>query len=329
MHFSWKRWRVALIAALTALAMSLAFAGQALAAEPGEWGNWNQEMVNDQSMQVASQGTVQEARNGGNLLEVWRGATNDQVWLSFNNGPAFTLGGNTATYVSPTVVAWGTDAFMVFHTGTDGHIYWSPVYNDGTHESYWVQVPDQTTNLPVSVTQIGAGSVNLYIAYRGVGNDTRIWGTLFQWNGGNLQYVYTENIGGGRSPSAPSVVYNSAASALYVAARGLTNNHVWMINGWINDWYSSWLDDGGDAIDSPQIAVNSNGTMLVDSLSSNYVAQYRAYDRWGNGIGDWQTDITNWQSRSPIALAAYGTAIFAIIRGLDNLVWYKQAYNSQ
>src|ERR1700709_2346800 len=93
MRSSWKKWRLALIATLTALALSVAFAGPAAAAEPGEWGSWNQETVNNHYMQVASQGTLSEARNAGNLLEVWRGATNDQVWMSFNNGNAFTVGG--------------------------------------------------------------------------------------------------------------------------------------------------------------------------------------------------------------------------------------------
>jgi ABC-type sugar transport system substrate-binding protein len=73
---------VALIAALTAVALSVAFAGPAVAAEPGEWGSWSEETVNNHYMQVASQGTLSEARNGGNLLEVWREATNDQVWMS-------------------------------------------------------------------------------------------------------------------------------------------------------------------------------------------------------------------------------------------------------
>jgi hypothetical protein len=58
MHFSWKRWRLVLIAALTALAVSVTFAGPALAAEPGEWGSWSPETVNNHNMQVASQGTL-------------------------------------------------------------------------------------------------------------------------------------------------------------------------------------------------------------------------------------------------------------------------------
>jgi hypothetical protein len=201
MHFSWKRWRLALIAALAAIGLSLAFAGQALAAEPGESSSWNPEMVNNQAMQVSSQGGVSEARNGQyqNLLEVWRGATNNQVWLSFNNGPAYTLG-TTATYVSPTVVPFGPDSFMVFHTGTDERIYYAIVYNDGSWDNQWDPVPWQSTDMPVSVAQMGTGSYDLYMVYRGQGNDQRVWGSSFTDAG----WGSAVNIGGGTSPSAPT-----------------------------------------------------------------------------------------------------------------------------
>ncbi len=264
MRFSWKRWWLAFMAVLAALAVSVTFASPSFAAEPGEWGSWSPETVNNHNMQVASQGTLSEARNGGNLLEVWRGATNNQVWLSFNNGNAFTLGGNTATYVSPTVVAWGSDSFMVFHTGTDGNIYYTPVYGDGTWEDQWIAVDWQTTNMPVSVTQLGPGSNDLYMVYRGVGNDQRVWGTRFNaadTAGGGWGDV--ENIGGGTSPSAPSVVWNNLAGTLNVATRG-EDNQVWMNDGWIDDW-NGWAQEGGTTIDTPHIAaIATTGNMMMD-----------------------------------------------------------------
>lgn len=72
MHFSWKRWRLALIAALAAIGLSVAFAGAAFAAEPGESDNWIAEHVGTQ--ELSARNTVSEARNGqGDLLQVWRG----------------------------------------------------------------------------------------------------------------------------------------------------------------------------------------------------------------------------------------------------------------
>jgi hypothetical protein len=324
MHFSWKRWRLALIAVLTALGLSVAFAGQALAAEPGEWGSWGPETVNNHNMQVASQGTVAEARNGGNLLDVWRGADNNQVWLSWNNGPAYTIAGNTATYVSPAVVAWGSSGFMIFHTGVDGHIYYTPINGEGATTGQWFSVPDQTTNMPVSVTQLGPGSYDLYMVYRGVGNDQRIWGTRF--NSADNGWDSTENIGEGDSPSAPSVVWNNEPGTLNVVARG-EDGEVWLTEGFTNDW-SPWYAEGGNAIDTPHIAVTSGGTMLVDYVGTDYSVYYRVYDMEGNSYVDWQPDSTGYQSHYPVQLSAYGFAIYAILTGLDGLVWYKQAYNN-
>jgi hypothetical protein len=324
MHFPRKGWRLALSAALTAFAVSVTFAGPAFAAaEPGEWGSWGPETVNNHNMQVASQGTLSEARNNGNLLEVWRGATNNQVWMSFNNGNAFTIG-NTATYVSPTVVPWGPDKFMVFHTGTDGNIYYTAVYGDGSNEGEWIDVQYQTTNMPVSVTQLGPGSYDLYMVYRGAGNDQRVWGTLM--DSGEGEFEPAENIGGGYSYSAPSVAWNNNAGTLNVVVRG-DDGEVWMIDGWSRDW-SPWNPQGGNTIDTPHIAVTTGGTMLVDYLDTNYNVQYRVYDMEGNSPLGWLPDTTGYQSHYPVQLAAYGYAIYALLTGLDGLVWYKQAYNN-
>ena len=62
------------------------------------------------------QGLYSEARNAGHLLSVWRGETNNQVWMSLDNRTPFTIGG-TVTFQSPTVAPFGSDSFMVFHTG--------------------------------------------------------------------------------------------------------------------------------------------------------------------------------------------------------------------
>lgn len=326
MHFSWKRWRLALIAALSALGLSLAFAGPALAAEPGESSSWSPEMVNNQNMQVSSQGPVSEARNSGRLLEVWRGATNNQVWVSFNNGPAYTLGNYTATNVTPTVVPYGPDSFMVFHTGTDGNIYYTTVYNDGSWENTWFQVPWQTTNMPVSVTQMGPGSYDLYMVYRGSGNDQRVWGTSYS----DVGWGTANNIGGGTSPSAPSVAWNDFVARPYVVLRG-GDNQVWM-NSVIGGTdaaptWGSWFQEGGSTIDTPHLAVITNGYFMVDYLDANLRVQTRTYDPNGNPIsGWWQPESTYWQTQFPAQLAAYGAAIYMLINGLNGLDYWKQVY---
>jgi hypothetical protein len=320
MHFPRKR-RLALSAVLAAVAVSVTFAAPAFASEPGEWGSWTAETVNNHSMQVASQGTVNEARNDGNLLEVWRGATNNIVWMSLNNGDAFQIG-TTETYVSPTVVPWGSDSFMVFHTGVDQNIYYTVVYGDGGYEGQWFAVPNQATNMPVSVTQMGPGSNNVYMVYRGVSSN-QIWGTMFNSDDGEWQD--TQNIGGGQSNSAPSVAWNNLTGQLNVVVRGL-DNQVWMIFGGTDNW-SAWYNEGGYTIDTPNIAASPSGqTMFVDYLDPNYNVYYRLYDEWGDTVGDWLQDTTGWQSHYPVALEAIGNAMVAVLTGLDYLAWFKQAY---
>jgi hypothetical protein len=322
MHFSRKRWRLALIAALTTIGLSVAFTGQAFAAEPGEWGSWTPETVNHpSSLVVASQGSLSEARNtAGNLFEVWRGADNNQVWMSYNNGNAVTVGGNTATYVNPTVVPW-RDGFMVFHTGVDGNIYYTPISSTGATTGSWYQVPNQTTNMAVSVTQLGVGSGQLYMVYRGA-NDQRIWGTWFDGSG-PTNWTSTQNIGGGMSPSAPSVVYNPVSDALFVMARG-TDGQNWMAAGWFNTM--QWYAEGGATIDSPSIGVINNGNMMVDYVDANHTVQYRIYSPDGEAISPWLPDVTGYQTNHPVHFAAVGNALYALLTGLDNLVYYKQAY---
>jgi hypothetical protein len=108
------------------------------------------------------------------------GDTNNIVWMSLDNGSPFQLlnpdGTSTATYVSPTVVPYGQSSWMVLHTGTDNHIYYTIVNSNYTWNGVWTAVPDQTTYMSVSVTQPGSGSDQLYMVYRS-SNDDRIWGT--------------------------------------------------------------------------------------------------------------------------------------------------------
>ena len=327
MHFPRKRWRLALMAVLAALAMSVAFAGHALAAEPGEAGWWAPESVGNQTL--AAQGTISEARNGGNLLDVWRGATNNQVWLSWNNGDPFSLfnpdGSPTATYVSPTVVAFGPSAFLVFHTGTDARIYYTVVSPSGggwTWSGRWLSVPYQYTNMAVSVTPLGPGSANLYMVYHSASDD-RVWGTAFVNGQG---WGQTTNIAGGYSPSAPSVTFNPYNNHLFVAARG-EDNQVWMTNDIGGNWNSWQATGGGPTYVTPQIAALPDGNMLLAEVDNNTLyPNYRTYDSQGRPTGYWSPDITTWQTNFAVALSVAVSTVYVIMTGLDGRAWWKPAY---
>jgi len=62
---------------------------------------------------------------------------------------------------------------MVFHTGDNGDIWYTQVFGDGHNSGTWTAVPGNFTNLSVSVAQMGTNSNNLYLVYRGLGNDLR------------------------------------------------------------------------------------------------------------------------------------------------------------
>jgi hypothetical protein len=151
--------------------------------------------------------------------------------------------------------------------------------------------------------------------------DDRIWGTY--WNGGSWGNV--ENIGGGDSPTAPSVAWNSLAGTLNVVARG-ENNHVWMTSGWINDW-SSWSDQGGYTYTQPTVAALQSGQMLVSYVDENsYRPNYRQYTANALPLEDWSQDITGWQTVNAVTLSVVYGAIYAVLTALNGYVYYKQTY---
>jgi hypothetical protein len=321
MHFPRKRWRLALVAVLAALAVSVTVAGPAFAAEPGEADYWNAEYVGGQQLDV--RGHIGEARNGGNLLQVWRGATNNAVWLSLNNGNPFTLG-TTATYVSPTVVPFSSNAFMVIHTGTDGNIYDTVVYDDGSWDGTWLQVPGQSTNNAVSATQIGTGTSNILMMYRGASNQN-VYSTLYLGSVG-AGWQPAEWVSGGTTFASPGVTYNPVSGNVYAVVRGL-DNQVWM-NSIVNGQWGSWTGQGVYTYNPPEIAASQSGNMLVSAVGqSSNVPWYRAYDQNGNATAYWSNDITGWQTIYAVGLSVLGSAIYAILTGQNGYVYYKQAYN--
>lgn len=317
MHFSWKRWWLPLAAMLTALAMSLALAVPAYAALPGESGSWSGEQANGR---IAANGVISQARNAGYLMDVWRGATNNTVWMAVNNGNPFTLG-STTTYDSPTVVAYGPSYFMILHVGTNDNIYWT-LFDPSNSEwsGYWPSISGQSTTQQVSATQDGAGSSSIELAYRS-SNDNRVWTTNF--DGNNWGFAVDT---GGTSPTAPSVVYNSAVGVTWIVARG-EDNQIWMVNSLPNETWSRWLAHGGFTYEQPSIAVLPDGNMLVSYTDPNTGRpNYGTFTAYGLRYGGWQTDDTGWQTHYSVFLTVVGAAVYALLTGTDGFVYNKRAY---
>jgi hypothetical protein len=252
-------------------------------------------------------------------MDVWHGATNNIVWMSVNNGAPFELG-STTTYDSPTVVAYGTAQFMILHVGTDDNIYWT-IYNPFLDTySGWTRIPGQSTNAQVSATQDGAGRNTIEVAYHS-SNDDRVWTTFYD---GTNWYGAVDI--GGLSPTAPSVVYNSAIGVTWIVARGV-DNQIWMVNSLPNATWGSWRPQSGFTYMQPTIAVLPDGNMLVSFANPDTGRpNYGRFTAYGTLVGGWMEDISGWQSAYPVFLSVVGSAIYALLTGYDNFVYYKQAY---
>jgi hypothetical protein len=327
MQYFLKRWRMALVAILAAFAVSVAFSGAA-SAEPNEANHWTGETVNN-GQTIETRNTMGEARQGNNIIDVWRGATNNNVWISINHGNAFQIG-STTTFAAPTVVPWGSDRFMIFHVGTDNRIYNTWIDVAGNTPGSWSAVPGQTTREQVSVTQMGHNSFELYMVYRS-SNDDRVWGTQFSNFGGTWpaagNWGFITNINGGQTPSPPSVTFDPAGGRLWAVVRG-EDNQIYMNSADADDvHWGTWGSQGGSAGDGPTIAATNNGDgdLLVAYRDTNAYVTYGLFNIGGTFTG-WQTDNNAWQTFNPILLSVFGGIIYAIVTGLDNHAYWKQAY---
>jgi len=273
----------------------------------GQGGPWTAEDVGGP---LNLQGVYSEARNAGHLLSVWRGATNNQVWMSLNNGRPFTIGG-TVTFQSPTVAPFGNDSFMVFHTGDNADIWYTQVFGDGSNSGTWNAVPGNFTNLPVSVAQMGPSSNQLYMVYRGLGNDLRVWGTWY--NGQSNAWAGAENINGGLANNAPGVSMNNATNQLFVTAQG-TDNQLWMTHQTLgaSSW-NGWARMGVFTSNTPHSAACANGNMVVSILDANGNPEFAKFDGFGNQQSSWVlAEIFPITFVSGIQLTANGNNVYAL-----------------
>ena len=299
-----------------------ATATQSFAQLPGESSSYTSEQVGDAPLSL--QNTYSEARNGGGLLTVWRGETNNQVWLSLNNGTPFTIGG-TVTFESPTVAPWGEDGFMVFHTGDDGNIWYTPVFGDGENSGTWTAVPGNFTNMSVSVAQMGTNSNNLYMVYRGLGSDLRVWGTWYNFSSNT--WAPAENISGGSGNSSPGVSMNNVSNRLTVTVGG-TDNQLWMTSQTLGAAaWNSWTPMGVSTYDTPHSVACANGNMVFSIRDINSHPEFAKFNAWGDQQTGFSVDTTGFQSDWAVQLTANGNTAYSLITGFNNGGYWKQVYD--
>jgi len=147
--------------------------------------------------------------------------------------------------------------------------------------------------MSVSVAQMGTNSENVYLVYRGYGNDHRVWGTWYVGSSG--QWANAENISGGLANAGPSVVMNTASNQLTVAVQG-TDNQLWMTSQepGAQSW-NSWIPQGVYTSEPPHLAVSSDGDMVVSIVNGNgndSYPEYALYDGYGNQQIGWSTNYS-------------------------------------
>jgi len=342
--FSANRRRLAFTAALTVFAM-LTFTGDAFASVPGESGYWTTETA--QGSQVYSQGPVREAyQTNGTHLDVWRGQSNNTFWVSYGNSTIFTLG-SASTQTAPTVVAFGSGGFAVFYVGTDGTVYWNInlINSQIANPNYWsgwrpaghdiVTNPNQS----VDVVQLGASTTNLYMIWRGSGDDLAVFGSYF---GGDFDSSWEAPVSlGGSTYNAPAITFNPQTSVIWAAATG-TDGNLWLNTQDLGSGvWDGWQPVHGGPVFStaPAIAAPTLSTAGPEATQMMVVADvslgetggsdifYNVIDPYGNA-GGWVEDPTGWQTTSNVTLDAnQNGTIYAQLNGENGGDdWWQQIY---
>ncbi|MFI8456987.1 hypothetical protein [Kitasatospora sp. NPDC085464] len=140
------RWRMVAVTAMTALAVMMCSTSPASAAVFGESTTWANEI--EDNVPVRANGFMGEARaDNGDLIQVWRGYDNPGMYISLDHGRPIRMAGETNA--SPQVVYMGGAQFVLFHTGTNGFVFYMVLtVNQGNNGrrylrfGSWQQVPN-------------------------------------------------------------------------------------------------------------------------------------------------------------------------------------------
>jgi hypothetical protein len=184
----------------------------------------------------------------------------------------------------------------------------------------WTAVRGNFTNLPVSAAQMGPNSNNLYMVYRGLGNDLRVWGTWFDGQTGS--WANAENIGGGLANNAPGISMNNVSNQLTVTAQG-TDNQLWMTHQTLGaSGWNSWLPKGAFTENTPHSAACANGNMVVSIQDGPGNPEFAKFDGFGNQQSAWAVDSefpTTFSS--PVQLTANRNNVYALANIEGSGLW--------
>ncbi|MBD0707057.1 MULTISPECIES: hypothetical protein [unclassified Streptomyces] len=338
---------VALVAAFAAV-LGLATSASAVWGFPGEGGDWKP--VNYAGGQITSRSSTGEARdNRNNIVHVWRGADNDNLYISLNSGPAYVLPG-AQTWTPPRVI-WTDDGgrgnFRVFHTGTEGHVYQhrvqlTPAYQLPATLPDWTRIPNDTRTtdtVPVAVAALPNNSFML--AWNSQSNDD-IW-TMY-YNGETATYGSPAVVPNALSKDAPALAAqvdtdnsDPAPWNQVVLAFTGTDNRVYLSrqrygsSGWTSPRQIFAANTYGWTRQAPSVALSRSGYGVI-SLAEDRDSTIGSYiiSRDGGWSGYYEENtFANTYGKTPLAVID-GTAFYYVINGtasgLSGVLW-KKAYD--
>ncbi|WP_033222949.1 hypothetical protein [Kitasatospora phosalacinea] len=330
MHLLAQRWRLLTVAFIAAVSVLFFSNNAAFAAEPGESNGWTQEIENN--VQVYSDGDMSEARdpNLNTLVQVWHGWTDNNVYMAVNHGRPVQLP-NASTYVTPVVAfdrtSGSSSVFRVFHTGTNGYVFYSnvTVSSNLVAPSLWYQVPRDVrtpNNRSVSVTSLP--SRGMLLAYRGQDSDN-IYGVFY--SAGNDFWDLPVAIPNATSDSSPALSYEPEAQIIVLAWRG-TDNQVNIIRQTYGSgsWWGWDLLSGVLTDTQPAVAMTNNGRgqVAIRQQGSQRIQLASIYAN-GGWYGYWSAEVNGFIGRYGPVLVAYAATVYLLATSGNGGVWWKQS----
>lgn len=320
----WRRTAIALLAAFSTLFLANT---SAYAYQPGESGTWQQETAGGTRIQTAS--GLSEARSENNVLvQVWQ-TFNNNVRISVNHGPAIDMPGAT-TYADPQVI-WITDngptsVFWVFHTGTNGSIYYTPVSatpNDQTYtpQGIWNQVPHGAAT--PNNFRVAAGTLpnrSAYITFRGASSN-EVWGMFF--DGTSNRWFPPGVLPGIRSDHAPAITTGWRHTFLLNTVINLQGQPEIIRQDYGSGTWQNRHTLPAVLGDDIQVAISGTGRGQVAVRYHNLV-DLATIDEYGNMEGNWDQEITA-HIAYHFNLFAYAAAVYLVTSYGNGYADWKQS----
>lgn len=337
--------KLAAPALLAAAAAVVVTAGPAFADLPGAGDGWHPTTYS--GGQIQSSSTEGEARDSrSNILHAWRGADNDNIWISLNNGPAYPLpatAGSTdhAQTLAAPMVIWTDDGgrgnFRIFHTGKDGHIYQHRIQLTTSYQlpgtlPNATQVPNNArtnTNQPVAAAALPGNSFML--AWNSQSDDS-IW-TMY-YDAATTKFDTAQQVPNARSQDAPSLAAQvndgddpAPWNQVVLAFEG-TDFNIYMARQQYGS--SSWTNPkkvGPYTTYAPSVALTDNGYGVITFRDFDGTVGNYEINRHGDVVASFKDASYGWTNTSPLAVSS-GPLVYNILTGAgggtSGVVW-KQA----